>query len=209
MNTQTHILLASALFARPGRPLRNSAAIAGALLPDATIFVMWAYGRSTGVQEKVIWDDMYWRPEWQEASAITNSLPLFTGVVLVSALVDAPSRVRFSDALFSARRVSAIADALLIFSLAAIVHIATDFPLHVDDGHPPFWPFSGWIFRSGISYWDPRFFGTYVSLAETVFAVGLIALLWARFRSVTVRFVLVLLALSYAIVAHHWTTSFG
>ncbi|HMB47995.1 MAG TPA: hypothetical protein VKN63_06935 [Afifellaceae bacterium] len=59
MNTQTHILLAAALFARPGRPLRNTAAIAGGFIPDASLFVMWAYGRLTGVSENVIWNDMY------------------------------------------------------------------------------------------------------------------------------------------------------
>ena len=98
---------------------------------------------------------------------------------------------------------------MLIFALAAIVHVATDMPLHVDDGHPAFWPFSGWVFQSGISYWDPRFLGTYVSFAEIVLAVILIALLWARFKSAIVRGVLGLAAISYAVVAHHWATSIG
>jgi membrane-bound metal-dependent hydrolase YbcI (DUF457 family) len=208
MNTQTHILLAAALFARRDRPLRNIAALAGGLIPDASIFVMWGYGKLAGVPERAIWNDMYWRPEWQEVSAITNSVPLFAGLALASAFADRPARDGMPGSLLSFSRSSAAADAVLVLALAAIVHIATDMPLHVYDGHPPFWPVSGWIFQSGISYWDPQFYGDYVSLAELALATALIVVLWRRFRSWIVRGVLLLAGFSFAALAHHWATAF-
>lgn len=209
MNTQSHILLAAALFTRRDRPLRNGAAIVGGLLPDMSIFIMWGYGKLTGVAETTIWRDLYWRPEWQEASAVTNSVPLFAGVVLASAVADQSTRNQLPGSLLSVTRASAIADAVLVLALAALVHIATDVPLHVFDGHPPFWPLSGWIFQSGISYWDPQYFGNYVSMAEIVLAAGLVVILWRRFRSWMVRGTLLLAAVSYIVVAHHWATSFS
>ena len=90
-----------------------------------------------------------------------------------------------------------------------MVHVATDFPVHVFDGHPTFWPFSDWVFQSPVSYWDPRYFGDYVSFIELALAVSLIAILWRRFSSPAVRGILVLAAVSYAAIAHHWTTSLG
>ena len=61
MNTQTHLLLASALFARPGREnrLRNAAIICGALLPDAVIFVMFAWSKLIGTPESEVWSNWY------------------------------------------------------------------------------------------------------------------------------------------------------
>jgi hypothetical protein len=214
MNTQTHILLAATLLARPGRPVLNGAAIAGGLVPDMSILVMWASAKLSGTPETVIWRDMYWRPEWQSAGAVSNSLPLYLALALAAAGLGA----RLNP---MAPPIGAPPDppgqgrglewhvAILAFSLAAMVHIATDFPVHVFDGHPTFWPFSDWVFQSPVSYWDPRYFGDYVSFIELALAASLIAILWRRFSSAAVRGALILAALSYAAVAHHWATSLG
>jgi membrane-bound metal-dependent hydrolase YbcI (DUF457 family) len=214
MNTQTHILLGAALLARPGRPLRNVAAIAGGLVPDLSIFVMWASAKLSGTPETVIWRDMYWRPEWQSAAAVTNSLPLYLALAIAATGLGARLKPPTQTA-------GARADpfgpgggldwrvAILAFSLAAMVHVATDFPVHVFDGHPAFWPFSDWIFQSPVSYWDRRYYGNYVSLIELALAVGLIAILWRRFSSPAIRGILVLAAVSYVAIAHHWATSLG
>ena len=194
--------------------MRNGAAIAGALVPDLSIFVMWVSAKLSGTPESVIWRDMYWRPEWQSAGAMTNSLPLYLALAVAAAgfgarlnpmvpLVAAPP-----DPLGQGRGIEWHV-AILAFSLAAMVHIATDFPVHVFDGHPAFWPFSDWVFQSPVSYWDPRYFGDYVSFIELALAASLIAILWRRFSSPAIRRALVLTAVSYVAIAHHWATSLG
>jgi len=214
MNTQTHILLGAVLLARPGRPLRNAAAIAGGLVPDMSIVVMWASAKLSGTPESVIWGDMYWRPEWQSAAAVINSLPLYLALAVAAAGFGA----RLNPMAPPEGAPPGSLDlgngfewhvAILAFSLAAMVHIATDFPVHVFDGHATFWPFSDWVFQSPVSYWDRRYFGNYFSFIELALAASLIAILWRRFSSPAVRGILVLVAVSYVAVAHHWATSFG
>lgn len=209
MNTQTHVLLASALFAKPGQSLRNTGVVAGAIVPDASIFVMWGYGRLIGASEEQIWGEYYWLPEWQEVSAITNSLPLFAGLLVLGFFAGSSDVRRSSSQPFAEVPQSGIALAIWFFSLSALVHIATDLPLHVHDGHPPFWPFSDVVFRSAISYWDPEYHGNIVSFAELLLAASLVILLWRRFHSWIVRSVLILVIVSYGVVALHWATSFS
>ena len=51
-----------------------------------------------------------------------------------------------------------------------LLHSLGDFPLHHDDAHRHFFPFSDWRFISPISYWDPAHYGNWASLLE-IFAV--------------------------------------
>ncbi len=214
MNTQTHILLAATLLAKPGRPVRNAAVITGGLVPDLSIFVMWVSAKLAETPEALIWRDLYWQPEWQSAAAVTNSLPLYLALAIAAVGLGArlnplaPPADAPPDP-FDMSRGFDWRVAILAFALAAIVHVATDFPVHVFDGHPAFWPFSAWIFQSPVSYWDPRYFGDYVSFIELALAATLIAILWRRFSSPAIRSALVLVAVSYVTVAHHWATSFG
>ena len=194
--------------------MRNGAALAGGLVPDLSIFAMWASAKLSGTSESVIWRDMYWRPEWQSAGAVSNSLPLYLALAVAAAGFGArlnpmiPPTGTPPDPLGRGGGLEWHV-AILAFSLAAMVHIATDFPVHVFDGHPVFWPFTDWVFQSSVSYWDPRYFGDYVSFIELALAASLIAILWRRFSSSAVRGILVLTAVSYGAVAHHWATSFG
>ena len=203
MNTQTHLLLATVLLAQPGRPLRNGAVVAGALVPDLSIVAMWAWAKLSGIAESAIWGDLYWRQEWQSASAVTNSLPFYLALAVAAAGLGARLRPGGLPAGGPPAASGPPAGfdwpiAILAFSLAAMVHIASDFPVHVLDGHPTFWPFSAWVFRSPVSYWDPRYYGDYVSFAELVLAACLIAILWRRFSSPAIRSALVLVAVAGA-----------
>ena len=190
MNTQTHLLLATALFARPGREnrLRNAAVITGALLPDAVIFVMFAWSKLIGVPESEVWSDWYFNPPWLTAIDWMNSLPLFGAILLVGWVL--PRDPRGFDALSSV---------LMLFALAAITHLLGDLPFHVDDGHAHFVPFSEWRFVSPVSYWDPRHYGTIVSLMELALGLALIAILWRRFSGRVLRALLAFAVLAYAI----------
>lgn len=190
MNTQTHLLLATALFARPGHEnrLRNAAVISGALLPDAVIFVMFGWSKLVGVPESEVWSDWYFNPPWLTAIDWMNSLPLFGVILLVGWILarDPPGFNRLSSV-------------LMLFALAAITHLLGDLPFHVDDGHAHFVPFSEWRFVSPVSYWDPRHYGTIVSLIELALGLTLIAILWRRFGGHIVRALLALAVLAYAI----------
>ena len=52
------------------------------------------------------------------------------------------------------------------------LHCLGDLPLHNEDAHAHFFPFSTWHFRSPVSYWDPRHFGLVTASAEALFVAG-------------------------------------
>lgn len=190
MNTQTHLLLASALLARPGSQnrLRNTAVITGALLPDAAIFVMFGWSKLVGAPESEVWSSWYFNPPWLTVIDWMNSLPLFGAILLVALLLPKhPPGLKTVSSL------------LLLFALAAITHLLGDLPLHVDDGHAHFVPLSEWRFVSPVSYWDPRHYGNIVSLLELALGVVLIVILWRRFRTRPVRALLLFAVVAYAI----------
>lgn len=222
MNTQTHVLLACAILATPvvsGRVKKITtamiagAAIVGALLPDASLFVMWGIAKARGIPESVVWREWYYSDFWQQIGAVSNSLPLFLTVAIVAWWAGGRFRViadSNSDLTPSRRRLNnGWPRLLLVLSNAALMHVICDFPLHHNDGHPHFWPFSNWIFSSPVSYWDPAHHGRIWSVIEMVLAAVLIAILWRRFKQVFVRTVLVLVASSYLIVIGYWWLAFS
>jgi len=168
MNTPAHTLLAAALLARPGARKRNVALVAGSLIPDVTILWMILWERFVlGTDMRTIFDERYFAPEWHLTFAISNSVPLFA---LGAALGYARGLV-----------------SLWVFCAAAFVHVALDLPLHHDDGHPHFWPFSDWIYASPVSYWDPNHHGMAAGAAEVALCVVLGAILWRRFGGIPAR----------------------
>ena len=199
MNTQTHLLLASALFARPGRDnrVRNTAVVAGALLPDAVIFAMFAWSKLTGVPESVVWSTWYFNPPWLTVIDWMNSLPLFGAILAIGWLMPKQSP-----------RLSQLSVALSLFALAAITHLLGDLPLHVDDGHAHFVPFSQWRFASPVSYWDPNHYGNIISFLELALGLTLIVILWRRFSAKPVRALLGLAVIAYA-VPYVWFVLLG
>ena len=208
LNTQTHLLLAAAAGTaaaapRPPRTVTVGALLAGALVPDASLFAMWGWAKLAGVPEERIWRELYYSDLWQGAGAVTNSAPLF-GVALAAGLA-------LRRAGPGAARVGA---PLAAFAVGALLHVAADWPLHHDDGHPHLWPFSDWIFASPVSYWDPAHHGRAWSAFETAGGVALAAWLWRRApragaRRGVVRGALGLAAASYFAAAAYWLALFG
>jgi len=45
------------------------------------------------------------------------------------------------------------------FFLSMTLHVAGDLPLHREDAHAHFFPFTDWHYISPVSYWDPAHFG--------------------------------------------------
>ncbi|MGI9385022.1 MAG: hypothetical protein ACR2PO_17865 [Methyloligellaceae bacterium] len=189
MNTPTHILVSAALFARPDDARRNVAALAGALLPDLSIYVMYGLAKAGGVPEYEIWGTLHFTPFWQDWAAAANSVPIYA-VLMVLAL---------------ARNWAAAQ----VFCLSALAHIALDLPFHNDDAHRHFWPISDWRFRSPVSYWNPDHHGLWVSMVEVGLALLLVIVLWRRFRSFWVRVPLILALPAYVIVPLHFMSVLG
>lgn len=171
MNTQAHVLLAAALLARPDRPRRMVALVAGALVPDVIIFWMVFWERfANGLTFRQIFEEAYFSGYWQTFFAVPNSIIVYA-LGAVAALV-----LRL--------------ELLWVFCAAALVHVVLDLPLHHDDGHPHFWPVTNWIFESPVSYWDPRHHGGIAGLAELGLCIGLAVILWRRFTGTAARIII-------------------
>ena len=168
MNTPAHLIFAAAAFARPGQPARNTAAIAGGLAPDISLYAMTSWAILVqGIPPRVVFNDLYFSPQWMQVFAIDNSVFVWIAVLaLGAALRNVP---------------------VVIFAAAALLHIAFDFPLHHDDGRPHFWPLSMWIYESPLSYWDWRQHGRIVGALETAACVTLLVILWRRFSGKVAR----------------------
>lgn len=163
MNTPAHALLALAFAGKPGATLRNTALAVGAVFPDITMFIMVAWERWVHrLSFDQIFSEAYFSDFWQEVFAINNSAPVFA-VILITGLA---LRVEW----------------LWAFGLAALLHALCDLPLHHDDGHPHFWPFTDWIYVSPVSYWDPRHHGIAAGWVEAGLSAAMAALLLLRFR---------------------------
>jgi len=136
------------------------------------MFVMVAWERwVNGLNLDQVFREAYFSDFWQEIFAINNSAPVFAVVLFAGLLL----RI----------------DWLWAFGLAALLHVICDLPLHFDDGHPHFWPFSDWIFVSPVSYWDPRHHGVGAGIAEAGLSVVLAVILLHRFVGPFVRIVIV------------------
>ncbi len=174
MNTVAHMVIASAALASPNAPKRNWAVLIGALIPDASMFVFFAWSRLQGWSGDETWNVQYWNEPWQTLGAVSNSLALF-GALLILALWRKWS-------LWS------------VLASAALLHIALDFPLHADDAHRHFWPISDWRFFSPVSYWDPAHNGLIGGAIETVSMLFAAGVLWWRFTNARWRLLFASLA---------------
>ncbi len=167
MNTPAHLIFGAMAFARPGRPGVNTAALAGALLPDVSLYAMVGWAMMKGMPPRVIFGEYYFSPEWQSVFAVDNSFILWgLGLLVALALRSGPG---------------------VAFAGAGLLHLLFDLPLHNEDARMHFWPATQWVFRSPFSYWDPRHHGPIVGALEWGICLVFLIALWRRFRSVTGR----------------------
>ena len=198
MMTQTHLLVGTALLTKPDQWLRNTGVIVGSLLPDAAIFVLFGWSKLVGIEERRVWDELYWQEPWRTWVAAQNSVLLYGALAIVAVLMLRAVRGLFRIGLF-----------LLFLAAAALAHIALDFPVHHHDAHRHLWPLSDWTFRSPISYWDPAFHGRTMMVVEAVLAVGLALWLMTRFRAWWVRGLLALAIVAYIAVPAYYAYTLG
>jgi hypothetical protein len=188
MMTQTHVLVGLAMFGRPRETARNWMAIAGGIVPDAAIYVLYAIEKFRGTSESIIWSDVYDSPFWQDAVAWGNSIPLWLCLLAIGFAMAATTNFKTASML------------LIVFAGSCLVHMACDFPLHVEDAHRHFFPLSSWRFRSTVSYWDPNHFGVQAASCEAILGVALSVWMWMRFKNVAGRAGIILMLLSYLMV---------
>jgi len=153
MNTPAH-MAASLLVWRNEPDWGPATAIAiGAVLPDAPMFGFYAYQRLiAGRSEREIWSKLYFEDNWQLLFDVFNSIPLLL-VIMVACY-------------FCGLRWG------VLLAASALLHVCCDLPVHHDDAHRHFLPFTNWRFASPVSYWDPQHFGAIFVWVELVFAVA-------------------------------------
>lgn len=176
------------MFARRGAPAQNAAALAGALLPDLSVFVMYFWSRLIeGEPAWRVWGVTYWSEPWQTISAVSNSFPLWAVITAIGLATRSYLMIALGG--------------------AGLLHLALDFPVHHDDAHVHFWPFTDWRFHSPLSYWNSQDYGDYVGAVEVALALALIVVLLRRFPERWVRIALAGAFVSYAAVpAYFWFT---
>jgi len=231
MNTQAHLMIAAAIFCRPNTgartsafraSVRNAAILLGAIVADISLVLMWASAKLRGIDEKIIWEELYYSDYWQNIGAMTNSIPLYMLLTLLGltfigasgfrqAMGDASTnpnqRTGGSSANLTKTITPALAIPLLLFAAAALLHCLSDLPLHAGDGHPHFWPFTLWIYSSPVSYWDPEHFGLYWLVIEFLIVLWCVIVLFRRYPSMWVKGCLLLPLLAYPVVYGYWMWS--
>jgi hypothetical protein len=124
----------------------------GALMPDLPMVGFYAYQKIVGSSEQDIWSTLYFKDSWQLLFDLFNSIPL--------------ASVLCGICYFCGFRWGAL------LAASALLHMFCDLPLHHDDAHRHFLPFSQWRFESPVSYWDPKHYGRIFMWTEFAFAVG-------------------------------------
>ncbi len=179
MNSPAHLVINLALLTSEPHRMRARWVAVGAILPDSPMLFFYLWERLVrGATEAAIWRERYFALEWQAFFDVFNSLPLIA--------------IGFVAAVWR-RHVGA---RLLFASMA--IHCALDLPLHREDGHRHFLPFSDWQFISPVSYWDMAHFGAYGLSLEAAATLAASVVLWRRFPSAVMRIACSGLVLVYA-----------
>ncbi|WP_202951289.1 hypothetical protein [Xenococcus sp. PCC 7305] len=86
------------------------------------------------MSEAKIWGEAYYQPGWQNIIATSHSIPIALIGFLVCWLLDWKWGA--------------------ILCVSMVFHCLLDLPVHHDDAHRHFYPFSDYRFYSPVSYWD-------------------------------------------------------
>jgi len=183
VNSPTHTFLALALLSKRGDKKRNWAVFIGSLLPDAAIYLWAPYQRFVnGVSGEKMWRELYFEAPMQNLIAYFNSIPIYAALAL--------------GGYIAMKRQMKWGALLLFFALAALIHMATDMPVHSHDAYRHFWPISDWRFFSPVSYYERDHHAGWVLVVELAIWVIASVVLWRRFPQRWVKVVLIGIPLS-------------
>lgn len=190
MNTPAHLIFGAAAFAKPGKPAVTMAALAGALAPDLSLYLLAGWQLFIiGTDPEIVFRVMYYSDTWQSIFAVDNSFLVWGGLLGLA---------------LKANRA-----ALIAFAGAGLLHLALDFPLHNEDARAHFWPVTDWRFISPVSYWDSRHYGGIVGPIEMAMSLLCLGLLWRRFETLVPRIIMALAALLQIAPLIVWAFVFG
>lgn len=176
MNTPAHLIFGLAAFGKPNDRAVTSAALAGAIIPDLSLYLLASWHLFVlETPARVVFGRLYYSENWQAIFRIDNSFVLW-GIALGVGI------------LFKSRVAIALCG-------AAFLHISLDFPFHNEDARAHFWPVTNWKFVSPISYWDPKYFGHFFGPVEIAAALTLSIWLWRKFTGRFMRALILLLSL--------------
>ena len=149
MNTPSHVIINLALLGRKNKQNLNAPILIWAVLPDATMFVFYAIQKLVLKNpERQIWDVEYYKPFWQNTFDPFNSFPLIAMAFALAYYKKSATWMALTASMF--------------------LHCLADFPLHTEDAHRHFWPFSDFRLDIGISYWNPAQGWHIVSILENL-----------------------------------------
>ncbi|WP_420615429.1 hypothetical protein [Candidatus Palauibacter sp.] len=183
MTTPAHAALSLIVL---GRSEHNALPVAlGAVAPDVTMLVFYVWERlARGVSESRIWSERYFDPGWQVVFDIPSSIPLLVlALCILLVLIGRRSttgHIPSAGVAAAPRRTKLTAATLFVASM--IVHALGDLPLHREDAHRHFFPFSDWRFISPVSYWDPDHYGGYAAVGEVVLVLTVSIFLFRTYR---------------------------
>jgi hypothetical protein len=152
MNTPSHAILNLAVLFNH-QPQAVLPIVLGGIVPDVPMFVLYFWAKKIRRQsERQIWSETFWLPFWQNINHSFHSIPLLAIGLLLSAIAGW--------------------QLVGLFFFSALLHCFGDLPLHNDDAHRHFLPFSQYRFISPLSYWDPRHHGRTVALVERLLVLA-------------------------------------
>ena len=153
MNTPSHAIINLGLLGRSPRRAFNLAIVLGGITPDIPIFIFYFWAKLVAkLPERQIWSEAYYQPFWQNVVATFHSIPL----ALIGLLLATSHRWQAGQ----------------FFCLSLVLHSLLDLPVHREDAHRHFFPFSNYRFISPVSYYDPAHYGTIAALIELLWVLG-------------------------------------
>jgi hypothetical protein len=177
MNTPAHAVLNLVLLGATKEPRRAAPVLAGAVVPDLPMVVLYAYERLRGMPEAWIWRTAYYDPRWQMGIDALHSFPLILALLGAALFLGWPR--------------------VVLLGASMMLHATVDFFLHHDDAHRHLFPLLDWRFASPVSYWDPRYFGNVTAPLEAIGVVAACVLVARTTQSTPLRCLVAAIALLY------------
>ena len=180
MKTPSHAIINLAILGKSQLPQANLLIVIGGILPDIPIFLFYFWARFVmRLPDSKIWSEVYYEPVIQNVVALFHSIPLAAIGWLIAYY-------------FGWQQMQ-------IICLSTILHCLGDLPVHNDDAHRHFFPFSNYRFISPISYWDRRHYGAIVAFVEMLLVLAATFRVFAFVNSYIGKILLILVNSFYLI----------